>query len=292
MTAPDAGTLSLAGRDVPRLGYGTMRLTGPHIFGPPADRDEAVRVLRRAVELGVRVIDTSWYYGPYVANEILAEALHPYDDLVLVTKLGGARRDDASWYSALTPDELRAGCEHDLRLLRVDSVPVAHLRWMPGATVPIDEALGAMVGLRDEGKIQHIGLSNVTPEQIDAALAVTPLETVSNAYSVVDRKDEATVDRCASEGIAYLPFFPLGASPVRSGAGVTAQDVVAQVGKRLDASPTQVALAWLLQRSPTMVPIPGTSSVAHLEENVASAGLALSPDDVAELDAVGAPNLG
>ena len=292
MTAPDAGSLSLAGRDVPRLGYGTMRLTGPHIFGPPADRDEAVRVLRRAVELGVRVIDTSWYYGPYVANEILAEALHPYDDLVLVTKLGGARRDDASWYSALTPDELRAGCEHDLRLLRVDSVPVAHLRWMPGATVPFDEALGAMVRLRDEGKIQHIGLSNVTPEQIDAALAVTPLETVSNAYSVVDRKDEATVDRCASEGIAYLPFFPLGASPVRSGAGVTAQDVVAQVAKRLDATPTQVALAWLLQRSPTMVPIPGTSSVAHLEENVASAGLSLPADDVAELDAVGAANLG
>jgi len=292
MTAPDAGTLSLAGRDVPRLGYGTMRLTGPHIFGPPADRAEAVRVLRRAVELGVRVIDTSWYYGPYVANEILAEALHPYDDLVLVTKLGGARRDDASWYSALTPDELRTGCEHDLRLLRVDSVPVAHLRWMPGADVPFDEALGAMIGLRDEGKIQHIGLSNVSPEQIDAALPVTPLATVSNAYSVVDRTDEATVDRCAREGIAYLPFFPLGASPVRSGAGVTAQDVVAQVAKRLDATPTQVALAWLLQRSPTMVPIPGTSSVAHLEENVASAGLSLPADDVAELDAVGAANLG
>jgi len=292
MTAPDAGTLSLAGRDVPRLGYGTMRLTGPHIFGPPADRAEAVRVLRRAVELGVRVIDTSWYYGPYVANEILAEALHPYDDLVLVTKLGGARRDDASWYSALTPDELRMGCEHDLRLLRVDSVPVAHLRWMPGADVPFDEALGAMIGLRDEGKIQHIGLSNVSPEQIDAALPVTPLATVSNAYSVVDRKDEATVDRCAREGIAYLPFFPLGASPVRSGAGVTAQDVVAQVAKRLDATPTQVALAWLLQRSPTMVPIPGTSSVAHLEENVAAAGLSLPADVVAELDAIGAANLG
>jgi pyridoxine 4-dehydrogenase len=292
MTAPAAGTLSLAGREVPRLGYGTMRLTGPRIFGPPADRAEAVRVLRRAVELGVRVIDTSWYYGPYVADEILAEALHPYDDLVLVTKLGGGRRDDASWYAALTPDELRAGCEHDLRLLRVDSVPVAHLRWMPGAEVPFDEAIGAMIGLRDEGKIQHIGLSNVGPEQIDAALAVTPLATVSNAYSVVDRKDEATVDRCAREGIAYLPFFPLGASPVRSGAGVSAQDVVTGVAQRIGATPTQVALAWLLQRSPTMVPIPGTSSVAHVEENVASAALALSADDVAELDAVAAPDLG
>jgi aryl-alcohol dehydrogenase-like predicted oxidoreductase len=291
MTAPDAGTLSLAGRDVPRLGYGTMRLTGPRIFGPPADRAEAVRVLRRAVELGVRLIDTAWYYGPYVADEILAEALHPYDDLVLVTKLGGARRDDGSWYSALSPDELRAGCEHDLRLLRVDSVPVVHLRWMPGAEVPFEDALGAMVGLRDAGKIQHIGLSNVSADQIDAALATTPIATVSNAFSVVDRTDEATVDRCAREGIAYLPFFPLGASPVRSGAGVAASDAVARVATRHAATPTQVALAWLLQRSPTVVPIPGTSSVAHLEENVASAALRLSAEDVAALDAVGS-NLG
>jgi aryl-alcohol dehydrogenase-like predicted oxidoreductase len=291
MTAPDAGTLSLAGRDVPRLGYGTMRLTGPRIFGPPADRAEAVRVLRRAVELGVRLIDTAWYYGPYVADEILAEALHPYDDLVLVTKLGGARRDDGSWYSALSPDELRAGCEHDLRLLRVDSVPVVHLRWMPGAEVPFEDALGAMLGLRDAGKIQHIGLSNVSADQIDAALATTPIATVSNAFSVVDRTDEATVDRCAREGIAYLPFFPLGASPVRSGAGVAASDAVARVATRHAATPTQVALAWLLQRSPTVVPIPGTSSVAHLEENVASAALRLSAEDVAALDAVGS-NLG
>src|SRR3954469_6643113 len=195
MTAPDAGTLSLAGREVPRLGYGTMRLTGPRIFGPPADRSAAVRVLRRAVELGVRLIDTAWYYGPYVADEIVAEALHPYDDLVLVTKLGGARGDDGSWHSALAPDELRAGCEHDLRLLRLDSIPVVHLRWMPGTDVPFNDALGAMIGLREAGKIQHIGLSNVSAAQIDAALAVTPVATVSNAFSVVDRTDEATVDR-------------------------------------------------------------------------------------------------
>jgi aryl-alcohol dehydrogenase-like predicted oxidoreductase len=283
MTAFDAGTLSLAGRDIPRLGYGTMRLTGPRIFGPPADRGEAVRVLRRAVELGVRLIDTAWYYGPYVADEILAEALHPYDDVVLVTKLGAARRDDGSWYAAITPAELKAGCEHDLRLLRVESVPVVHLRWMPGTEVPLEDALGAMVELRDAGKIEHIGLSNVTAPQIDAALAVTPLATVSNAFSVLDRTDEATVARCAREGIAYLPFFPLGASPVRSGAGVTGFEAVEKVAARQGATPTQVALAWLLQRSPTTVPIPGTSSVAHLEENVASAGLRLSAEDLADL---------
>jgi aryl-alcohol dehydrogenase-like predicted oxidoreductase len=283
MTAIDAGTLSLAGREVPRLGYGTMRLTGPRIFGPPADRGEAVRVLRRAVELGVRLIDTAWYYGPYVADELVAEALHPYADVVLVTKLGGARGDDGSWHSALAPDELRAGCEHDLRLLRLDSIPVVHLRWMPGTDVPFEDALGAMVGLRDAGKIQHIGLSNVSAEQIDAALAMTSVATVSNAFSVVDRTDEATVARCAREGIAYLPFFPLGASPVRTGAGVTGLETVERVAQRRGATPTQVALAWLLQRSPTIVPIPGTSSVAHLEENVASAELRLSAEDVRDL---------
>src|SRR4051794_16067526 len=283
VTAQTAGFVTIAGRSVPRLGYGTMRLTGPRIFGPPADRGEAVRVLRRAVELGVRLIDTAWYYGPYVADEILAEALHPYDDVVLVTKLGGARRDDGSWYAAITPDELRAGCEHDLRLLRVDSVPVAHLRWMPGTEVPLDDALAAMVELRDAGKIEHIGLSNVTAAQIDAAIAVTPLATVSNAFSVVDRTDEATVDRCARDGIAYLPFFPLGASPVRAGTGVTGLEAVEKVAARHAATSTQVALAWLLQRSPTIVPIPGTSSVAHLEENVGAAALRLSAEDVADL---------
>jgi pyridoxine 4-dehydrogenase len=275
-------TLSFAGRDVPRLGYGTMRLTGPRIFGPPADRDEAVRVVRRAVELGVRVIDTAWYYGPFAANEVLAEAVHPYDDLVLVSKLGGARRDDASWYAALTPDELRTGIEHDLRTLRVDSVPVVHLRWMPDAAVPFEEALGGMLALRDAGKLQHIGLSNVTLGQLDAALAVTPVVSVSNAYSVLNRTDDAVLDRCTRDGIAYLPYFPLGASPVRSGAGGSA--ALDAVAARHEASPTQVALAWLLQRSPVLLPIPGTSSVAHLEENLAAPSLALTAEDLAELD--------
>ena len=288
MTAADAGTVRLAGLDVPRLGYGTMRLTGPRIFGPPADRGEAVRLLRRAVELGVRVIDTAWYYGPYVADEILADALHPYDGIVLVTKLGAARRDDASWYSALTPEELRSGCEQDLRLLRLDSIPVVHLRWMPGAAVPFEDALGAMVDLRDKGLIQNIGLSNIDEAHLDIGLRSTAVATVSNAFSVVDRRDEPLVDRCEREGIAYLPFFPLGASPVRAGDGVTGIDAVSDVAARLGVSPTQVALAWLLQRSPTMVPIPGTSSVAHLEDNVAAASLQLSATDLALLDAASA----
>jgi pyridoxine 4-dehydrogenase len=287
MTADAADTLTLAGREVPRIGYGTMRLTGPHIMGPPADRPEAVRVLRRAVELGVRVIDTAWYYGPYEANLVLAEALHPYaEDLVIVTKLGGARRPDGSWYAALSAQELREGCEHDLRLLQLESVPVAHLRWMPGVDIPFEDALATMISLRDEGKIEHVGLSNVSEEQVDLALAQTPIVTVSNAYSVLDRSDESLVDRCTQAGIAYLPFFPLAASPVQSGAGVTGSGVVADIATRLQVSATQVALAWLLQRSPVMLPIPGTSSVAHLEDNLAAAALRLSPEDLAALDAV------
>lgn len=283
MTA--ATTIALADHVVPRLGYGTMRLTGPHIFGPPADRPEAVRVLRRAVERGVRVIDTSWYYGPFVAQEILAEALAPYPaDLVIVTKLGAGRGDDASWFPALTEAELRAGCEHDLRLLGVDSIPIAHLRWMDNPQVSFDEALSTMIALRDEGKIQHVGLSNISEAQLDAALARTAVATVSNAYSVLDRTDDALVQRCARQDIAYLPFFPLGASPVRSGAGVTGAAAVAAVAARLGATATQVALAWLLQRTSTMVPIPGTSQVAHLEENLAAADLELSAQDLAALD--------
>ena len=288
MTAQQAGTIEVGGHPVPRLGYGTMRLTGPHIFGPPADRDEAVRVLRRAVELGVRLIDTGWYYGPYVANEILREALHPYpDDLVIATKLGGARGDDASWYAALSADELRAGCEHDLRTLGLETVQVAHLRWLPGAEVPFEDALATMVALRDEGKIQHIGLSTVTEQQLDIALGETPVATVSNAFSVLDRSDEPLLQRCAQEGIPFLSYFPLAASPVRSEAGVTGEGAVGEVAGRRGATPTQVALAWLLQHSPTLLPIPGTSQVAHLEENLASAQLQLSADDLAALDAAG-----
>jgi pyridoxine 4-dehydrogenase len=281
----DAGIITVAGREVARFGYGTMRLTGPRIYGPPADRAEAVRVLRRAVELGVRVIDTAWYYGPYVAEEILAEALHPFPgDLVIVTKLGAARREDASWYTTLSADELRAGCEHDLRLLRLDSVPVTHLRWIDNDTVTFDEALGTMLELQQEGKIQHIGLSNIELSHYETAATKTEIATVSNAYSALDRTHDELLTRCEADGVPFLPFFPLGASPMRSGAGVAAMDVVTEIAQRHDATPTQVAIAWLLARSPVMLPIPGTSQVSHLEENLAAADLALSDEDVAALD--------
>lgn len=279
------GTVDLAGRSVPRMGYGTMRLTGPGIFGPPADRAEAVRVLRRAVDLGVRVIDTAWYYGPHVADEIVAEALHPYpDDVVIVTKLGGARGDDGSWYSDFSPAALRKGCEDDLRLLHLDTIPVVHLRWMDNPDHTFADALGTLLDMRAEGKLAAIGLSNIEEPHLDRALAETPVATVSNAYSVVDRTHEALVRRCEREGIPFLPFFPLGASPVRKGAGVTQTDAVAAVADRRGLSATQVALAWLLARSPMMLPIPGTSSVAHLEENVAASSVTLSPEDLGMLD--------
>jgi pyridoxine 4-dehydrogenase len=285
MDASHAGTISIGDLTVPRMGYGTMRLSGPRIFGPPADRAEAVRVLRRALEIGVRAMDTSWYYGPYVTEEIVAEALHPYpDELVLITKLGGKRGPDASWFSALSPAELREGCEHDLRLLRLESVPVAHLRWIDHTDVPFAEALGAMIDLQREGKIQRIGLSSVSLEQYEAARRQTPIVTVSNPYSVVQREDEPLVEACERDGVAYLPFFPLGASPIESGATAHRSEAVAAVAARLGASAVQVALAWLLGHSPALLPIPGTSSVAHLEENVAAADLDLSAEDVARLD--------
>ncbi|HEX3906850.1 MAG TPA: aldo/keto reductase [Mycobacteriales bacterium] len=285
MSIDSAGTISLGDLTVPRFGYGTMRLTGPHIFGPPADRDEAVRVLRRAVDAGVRVIDTAWYYGPDVANEILAEALAPYpDDLVIVTKLGGARTSDGGWHSFIAPEQLREGVEHDLRQLGLDSVPVTHLRWMENRDVGFIEALDGILALVAEGKIQRIGLSNIDESQLDLALAKTPVASVSNEYSVISRDVDSLVERCAREGIAFLPFFPLGASPRTSGAGVSDSAAVTAVADRLGASAAQVALSWLLHRSPALLPIPGTSSVAHLEDNLAAVDLKLSTEDMAELD--------
>ena len=284
MTVSAAGTVELAGHVVPRLGYGTMRLTGPRVFGPPADPEEARRVLRRAVDAGVRVLDTAWYYGPDVANELLAEALHPYpEDLVIVTKLGGARGPDASWRPAITPEELRAGAEEDLRQLRLDSVPVAHLRWMENPDVGFEEALDAMIGIVADGLVRQVGLSNVDADQLDLALQRTAVATVSNSYSVLDRGSEAVVERCAREGIPFLPFFPLGASPAGPSA-VARDERLTAIADAAGASRIQVALAWLLHRSPVLVPIPGTSSLAHLEENLAAAGLRLPPEALAELD--------
>ena len=221
-----------------------MRLPGPGVWGPPTDRDEAIRTVRRAVELGVRVIDSAWYYGLDVANEVIAAAIRPYpDDLVLITKLGGARADDGTWVSGLTPDALRAGCERDLRVLGIDAVPVVHLRWMDrSAEISFNEALDVMLDLQAQGKIQRIGLSNVTAEQLSAALAKTPIASVSNHFGPAEQSDAATLEMCAAQQIAYLPFFPLGA-----GRAVTATgNSLGAVAARHNATPAQVAIAWLL----------------------------------------------
>jgi aryl-alcohol dehydrogenase-like predicted oxidoreductase len=299
ITAEAAGTVRLGDLEVPRLGFGAMRLPGPGVWGPPTDRDEAIRTVRRAVELGVRVIDSAWYYGLDVANEVIAAAIRPYpDDLVLVTKLGGARAEDGTWFSGLTPEALRAGCERDLQVLGIEAVPVVHLRWMEragnsadaqrqprgagnSAAITFTEALDVMLDLQAQGKIQRIGLSNVTAEQVSAALARTPIVSVSNHFGPVEQSDAATLDLCAANGMAYLPFFPLGA-----GRAVTATgNALGSIAAKHDATPAQVAIAWLLARSPAMLPIPGTSKVAHLEDNVAAAALRLDPDDLAMLAA-------
>jgi len=281
ITAEAAGTVRLGDLEVPRLGFGAMRLPGPGDWGPPTDRDEAIRSVRRAVELGVRVIDSAWYYGLDVANEVIAAAIRPYpDDLVLITKLGGARTDDGTWVSGLTPDALRAGCERDLRVLGIDAVPVVHLRWMENSgAITFNEALDVMLDLQARGKIQRIGLSNVTADQLSAALAKTPIASVSNRFGPAEQSDAATLEMCAAQNIAYLPFFPLGAGRAATATG----NALGAVAAKHNASPAQVAIAWLLGRSPAMLPIPGTSKVAHLEENVAAAALRLDAADLAEL---------
>ncbi|MGI8552751.1 MAG: aldo/keto reductase [Dehalococcoidia bacterium] len=282
MSIAGAGTVQLGDLSVPRFGYGTMRLPGPGIWGPPADRDEAIRVLRRAVELGVRVLDTAWYYGWDIANELVAAALQPYpDDLVLVTKLGGARRGDGSWYSDLSPAGLRAGCERDLRVLGVDSIPVTHLRWSGrDADEHFEQALQTMLDLQREGRIQRIGLSNVSVAQLDQALRRTAIVSVSNPFSLTQRTDESTLERCEREGIAYLPFFPLAAGAIGR------QEDVEAVARQLGLTPVQIALAWLLARSPFVLPIPGTSSVAHLEENIASADIRIPAESLQILNSL------
>src|SRR5215475_3441767 len=281
ITASTAGTVHLGDFEVPRLGYGAMRLTGPGVWGPPVDRDEAIRTVQRAIELGVRVIDTAWYYGLDVANEVIAAAIRPYpDDLVLVTKLGGARADDGSWMSGMTPDGLRAGCERDLRVLGVDSVPVVHLRWIDHAPIPFDEALDVMIGLRDEGRIGHIGLSNVNADQLAAALTRTRIVSVSNQFGPTEQGDSPTLEMCARNGMRSLPSFPLAAGRVARSTHAVLEAVAAKHG----ATSSQVAIAWLLARSPVMLPIPGTSKVAHLEENVEAAGLRLDADDLVALE--------
>jgi pyridoxine 4-dehydrogenase len=281
-----AGTFRLGDRDVNRMGYGAMRLSGPEIFGPPKDREQAIAVLREAVASGVNHIDTSDYYGPHVVNEIIREALSPYpDNLVLVSKLGARRGDDASWLPWNKPDELAQGLRDNLRNLDVEAMEVVNLRIMGDGHGPSEGSIGgqveAMAELQRQGTVRHIGLSNVTRHQIDEALAITPIVCVQNHYNLVHRDDDDLIDWLADQGIAYVPFFPLGGfSPLQS---EELSGFAAEVG----ATPMQMALAWLLQRSPNILLIPGTSSLGHLRENLAVAELDLSKDVLERLDAIG-----
>jgi pyridoxine 4-dehydrogenase len=268
-----------------RVGYGAMQLAGPGVWGPPKDHDEAVAVLRTAVELGVTHIDTSDYYGPYTVNEVIREALHPYPEgLHLVTKVGARRAPDRSWPPALSRQELIDAVHDNLKHLGLDVLDVVNLRvgGLEGPTPgSIAEQFSVLAELREQGLIRHLGVSTVNDEQLTEAQSIAPVVTVQNFYNLARRQDDALVDRCAREGIAYVPYFPLGGfSPLQSGE-------LDSVAARLDASAQQVALAWLLQRSPSILLIPGTSSVAHLRENLAAADLVLPADAVAELDAIG-----
>ena len=275
------GAWTMGDLTVARMGYGAMQLAGPHVFGPPADREAAVAVLHEARAAGINHIDTSDFYGPYVTNEIIREALHPYDDdLVIVTKVGARRGEDGSWVPAQSPAELRQGVLDNLERLGLEAMDVVNLRIMDEPDASIGERMETMAALQQEGLLRHIGLSVVSPAQVAEAQAIAPFVQVQNLYNVAHREDDDLIAALAEQGIAYVPFFPLGGfTPVQSAELDT-------VARRVGATPMAVALAWLLQRSPNILLIPGTSSVGHLRENVAAASLALSPEDVAELDAI------
>ncbi|WP_218509464.1 aldo/keto reductase family oxidoreductase [Variovorax sp. dw_308] len=276
-------TYRLGHRTVGRIGYGAMQLAGPGVFGPPRDRGAALAVLREAVELGVNHLDTSDFYGPHVTNQLIREALRPYrDDLVIVTKIGAVRGSDGSWNPAFSAAELERAVHDNLRNLGLDVLEVVNLRAMFDVHGPaegsIEAPLSALAELRERGLVQHIGLSNVTPAQIAQGRAIVPIACVQNQYNLAHRADDALIDALAADGIAYVPFFPLGGfTPLQSG-------VLNGVAARRGATPMQVALAWLLHRSPNVLLIPGTSSLAHLRENIAGSGIGLGAEDLAALD--------
>ena len=283
VTARLAGDVSLGKElSVHRLGFGAMRLTGEGIWGPPKDRNAALAVLRRAVELEVNFIDTADSYGPYVSEELIAEALHPYPEgLVIATKGGWKRPGPNQWTHDATPAHLREAVEGSLKRLRLDRIDVYQLH-TPDPVVPFDVSVETLAQLREEGKIRLIGLSNVTREHIERARKIVPIVSVQNRYSFADREWDYVVDYCESHGIAFIPWFPLGA-------GKVAGEVLNQIAKAHGATPKQVALAWLLRRSPNMLPIPGTSSVEHLQENVAAASVRLTDEEYERL--AGVPEL-
>jgi aryl-alcohol dehydrogenase-like predicted oxidoreductase len=269
---------------VSRMGYGAMQLAGPGVFGPPKDRDAAIAVLREAIELGINHIDTSDFYGPYVTNEIIREALHPYpDDLRIVTKVGALRDADGGWPHARSPEQLHHAVHDNLSRLGLDVLDVVNLR-LGGVDGPepgsVAEPFTALAQMQQEGLIRHLGISTVSAEQIAEAQSIAPIVCVQNFYNIANRSDDDLIDSLSAQGIAYVPYFPLGGfTPLQSG-------TLDSVAARLAATPMAVALAWLLQRSPNILLIPGTSSVSHLRENVAGAALTLSEDDLSELNSI------
>ena len=275
-----SATYLLVNRPVRRMGFGAMQLPGPGVFGPPKDRAVALAVVRRAVDAGVNHIDTAQFYGPDVANELLHEALHPYpEDLVLVSKVGAARNDQGEWIGAQRPEELRAGVEANLRSLELDQIPVVNLRRHPESDVPFAEQLEAMIALRDEGLIAGIGLSNASLEQYNVARAEIEVACFQNAYNLADRSDQPVFDACRADGVPYVPFFPLG-SAFNPENPVLGAPAVKETALRLGATPAQVALAWLLHLAPNVLLIPGTSSPAHLDENLAGGDLVLDQEAI------------
>ncbi|MFM0074412.1 aldo/keto reductase family oxidoreductase [Paraburkholderia sediminicola] len=279
-------TFPLAGHPVQRMGYGAMQLAGPGVFGPPKDRDAAIAVLREALASGVNHIDTSDFYGPHITNQLIREALHPYpDDLVIVTKVGAVRGDDGSWLPALEPEDIERGVHDNLRNLGVDALDVVNMRIMGDVHAPaegsIEKQVVALAELQRRGLVRHIGLSNATAAQVAEAQGIAEIVCVQNHYNLVHREDDALVDELAAKGIAYVPFFPLGGfTPIQSSA-------LSTIAQKIDATPMQVALAWLLHRAPNILLIPGTSSLGHLRENMQAAHLRLTDEVRAELDAIG-----
>jgi len=279
-SASSSGTVSLGGQlTVHRLGFGAMRLTGDGIWGPPKDRKSALAVLRRAIELGVNFIDTADSYGPYVSEELIAEALHPYPSgLVIATKGGWNRPGPNQWTHNATAAHLRKAVEGSLKRLKLDRIDVYQLH-IPDPVVPLEESVGTLAELKEEGKIRLVALSNVTQEHIERARGIVPIVSVQNRYSFADREWDYVVDYCEKNSIGFIPWFPLGA-------GRAAGEILNQVARAHNATPKQVALAWLLKRSPVMLPIPGTSSIEHLEENVAAAALQLTDAEFQSLSRV------